>query len=187
MEREKERQEQLKQLELSKLEEEADARYKARKMGQTAENQDEDKENTGDGQNQLASKEAEEGISKQFVMSVDGQEPDSQQIDDNKYGHSKSSTTNIKAEDDDKRDDVTKRREDFLNIYSEDKEKKEVEDESTDLSGGIKFKREEETEEDFKLRTSKENADGKKPLIQEIKSTDATSTASSSSKTTIQS
>ena len=58
-------------------------------------------------------------------MSVDGQDVDSQKIDD-KYEQSKEGTTtrigpsNDDDEDgDDKRDALTKRREDFLNIYKE--------------------------------------------------------------------
>lgn len=75
-----------------------------------------------------------------------------------------------KDENEDKRDAATKRREDFLNIYKEDKGGNDgADDDTPDLSNGIKFKRDpDETEEDFKMRTSKENESNKKPLIQEI-------------------
>ena len=60
---------------------------------------------------------------------------------------------------------MTKRREDFLNIYKEESQDDDKDD-TPDLSNGIKFKREEgETEDDFKLRTSQLAENGKKPLI----------------------
>ena len=91
-------------------------------------------------------------------MSVDGQDPENQKIDD-KYDHSLDANPDgAKDEKEDKRDAATKRREDFLNIYKEDKGGNDGGDDDTpDLSKGIKFKRDpDETEEDFKMRTSKE-------------------------------
>ena len=89
-------------------------------------------------------------------MSVDGKEPGSQDIDD-KYSQQDTSSKVDASKDEDKRDDLTKRREDFLNIYKEDKEKKgDGEDDQPDLSNGIKFKQDDESEEAFKMRTSKE-------------------------------
>ena len=72
-------------------------------------------------------------------MSVDGKEPGSQEIDD-KYDQQTTSKVDAQK-DEDKRDDPTKRREDFLNIYKEDKDKQgDGEDDQPDLSQGIKFK-----------------------------------------------
>ena len=45
------------------------------------------------------------------------------------------------------------------------------ENDEPDLSNGIRYKRDEEDESDFKLRTQKESGDGRKPLIQELDAT----------------
>jgi len=115
--------------------------------------------------------EAQAGVSKQFVMSVDGQEPGQDEIKD-KYKHSENIQIKPQEDGDDERDETTKRREDFLNIYKEDKEDGKGDDETPDLSNGIKFKRDEEEEDKFDLKTSKDNE--KKPLIQELDSKENT-------------
>ena len=69
--------------------------------------------------------------------------------------------------EDDKRDEATIQRENFLNIYQENKDVDADEDSGApDLSNGIRYRRDDEDEDQFEMRTSKEN--GKKPLIQEL-------------------
>lgn len=68
-----------------------------------------------------------------------------------------------KEQSDDKRDLLTVKREDFLNIYKEGEQTQTTED-APDLSQGIKFKR--DADKGFELKTS-ETSD-KKPLIMEL-------------------
>ena len=70
--------------------------------------------------------------------------------------------------EEDTRDEVTRGRESFLNIYKDSDENAPAAEEDTDLSGGIKFKRDEDEEDAFKMRTSKDEPSGKRPLIQEL-------------------
>ena len=100
-------------------------------------------------------------------MSVDGKQPGQDTIDD-KYNHSGNSQIKPQPDEEDQRDETTVRRENFLSIYKEGENKDDGEEDGPDLSNGIKFKRDEENEDEFKLKTSKENESGKKPLIQEL-------------------
>ena len=94
-------------------------------------------------------------------MEVDGKEAD--KIDD-KYGQNQSIKASQDDEDDDKRDEVTRHRENFLNIYKENNSKDTNDQDETDLSQGIKFKRDQAEDDSFQLKTSADS-DSKKPLI----------------------
>ena len=63
-------------------------------------------------------------------------------------------TTSIAPSEDkkeDKRDDVTQGRENFLNIYKEGGDDGESKNDDPDLANGIRFKREEEEDSGFEL------------------------------------
>ena len=67
----------------------------------------------------------------------------------------------------DKRDVMTRKREDFLTIYKEDegKDGKDGDNDEPDLSSGIRFRRDADEEDSgFELKTGSEGT-GKKPLI----------------------
>ena len=56
------------------------------------------------------------------------------------------------------------RREEFLSIYKEGKDADDRKDDQPDLSNGIRFRRDEEDESDFKLKTQ-QDTDSARPLI----------------------
>ena len=122
---------------------------------------------------------APEGISKpRFIESMDGSSPADNKIED-KYNLEKEIDREALAKDfgndeeeegGKKRDAATVKREEFLNIYKEDKDASgQGEDDTPDLSSGIRFKADEPIGDDsgFELKTSKDAGSGK-PLIQEI-------------------
>ena len=103
-------------------------------------------------------------------MSVDNDEAAADSKIEDKYSKPIPSSDS-KAVDaaEDKRDSATIQRESFLNIYKEGDEDDLDDGKEPDLSNGIRFKRDEDDEEDnFKLRTQIDTTNGKKPLIQEL-------------------
>ena len=85
---------------------------------------------------------------------MDGQTTSEDAVDD-KYGHLGGGMPEAKENEEDKGKDVARvRREEFLNIYKEENTGQEDEGGQTDLSNGIRFKRDEEDESGFTLKTS---------------------------------
>ena len=99
---------------------------------------------------------------------MDGQTT-SETLDD-EYGHLGQNIPESKENDsenkgNEKRDKATVRREEFLNIYKEENnEGQDGENAGPDLTNGIKFKRDEEEDSGFTLKTSLDSGQGK-PLI----------------------
>ena len=81
------------------------------------------------------------------------------------------------ADNEDKRDAVTRHRENFLNVYKEGGDDITAESDEPDLSQGIRYKTTAgEEDSGFELKTSNSSED-KKPLIQEIGAKEATQIA----------
>lgn len=101
-------------------------------------------------------------------MAVDNdEEAAKQQTIDDKYSKPIKPLNDSDVEE--KRDEMTIKRENFLSIY---KEKTDGGDDNTDepdLSNGIRFKRDQnEDDTEFQMKTGTVVDPGKKPLIQEI-------------------
>ena len=187
IEMEKKREEEYKNLEMSTLQEDADKarfdRSHPKKGGADKENDEpENDENAGDAKNlQPENEDGDDGIlnegvagvsQRKFLMSVDNDKEAADSKIDDKYSESADSrSTRIAPSDDDgedKRDAMTRKREDFLNIYQENKDGDGEGNDEPDLSNGIKFKRDAEDEDSgFEMKTGNEGS-GKKPLIQEL-------------------
>ena len=89
--------------------------------------------------------EAMAGVSKPFIQSIDGQTTSDDLLDD-KYGHVKDNIPESKEDDENKgRDKTAVKREEFLKIFKEETGEGEAGDaEGTDLSNGIRFRRDED-------------------------------------------
>ena len=103
---------------------------------------------------------------------------------DDKYGHLGDNIPESKENESENKgkDKATVKREEFLNIYKEDKNAgKDGEEAGPDLSNGIRFRRDEEDESGFTLKTTPDSGQGK-PLIQELDAVETTTSASTASK-----
>ena len=150
-------------LEKSKLEDEQEARRAAKKLGkEVAQDIVENDENDGDKSNtiQQAVREFEEaayGVSKPKVIQMEGD------IIDDKYNvQTEVDKNKLFAEDDSEKS----KREDFLKIFKENEKKQKNAEPESNLDSNIRFRQEEDEDQDFKLNTSAQP--GKKPLITEI-------------------
>ena len=145
------RNEQLKMLQKSKLEEDQEARRVARKNGkEVLPDVVENDENDGDKSNsmQQAVREFEEaayGVSKPKVIQMEGD------IIDDKYNvQTEVDKNKLFAEDDSEKS----KREDFLKIFKENEKKQKNAEPESNLDSNIRFRQEEDEDQDFKLNTS---------------------------------
>lgn len=116
--------------------------------------------------------EGTEGVSKKkFLMS----EADN----DESFNRDKKYTSQIPGseegeQDEDKRDEVTKKRENFLNIYKENQDGDANGNDEPDLSNGIRYKTDARDEDpEFELKTGNEGSGNRKPMIQELDAKEA--------------